>query len=155
MAEVIVGLGALQRRINAISSPEARKQYLGRLGLSAVREAKLLVARKTGNTGRTIKLGTVTAESVTIEASGAAVYLENPTRPHVIRPRNAKALRFATSAAGRKLTGSPRKNAAVTFARVVHHPGTKAQPFLKPGAEKAIERADMAGAVVENWNSAA
>jgi hypothetical protein len=44
-------------------------------------------------------------------------YLENGTRPHQIRPRNAKVLRFQIG--GRTV-----------FARIVNHPGTKATHFL-------------------------
>lgn len=39
------------------------------------------------------------------------------TRPHIIRPRRARALRFTV-------------NGRVVFARVVNHPGTKPRPFL-------------------------
>jgi hypothetical protein len=39
------------------------------------------------------------------------------TRPHIIRPRRAKALRF-------------RAGGRVVFAKVVRHPGTRARPFL-------------------------
>lgn len=39
------------------------------------------------------------------------------TRPHIIRPKRAKALRF-------------RVGGKVVFARIVHHPGTRARPFL-------------------------
>lgn len=39
------------------------------------------------------------------------------TRPHVIRPRNAQVLRFVVG--GR-----------VVYAKVVHHPGTRARPYL-------------------------
>jgi hypothetical protein len=39
------------------------------------------------------------------------------TRPHIIRPRRAKALRF-------------RVGGQVVFAKVVRHPGTRARPFL-------------------------
>lgn len=152
--ETIVGLGALDERIKALSSPEAKRRYLGRTGLEVVREAKHLVARKTGNTGRTIGLGTVTEDSVTVSASGAAVYLEHGTRPHRIYAKG-KALRFATSAAGRRLTGSPRKGAAVAFVKWVDHPGTQAKPFLRPAAEAVIARLSLAEEVVKNWNSAA
>ncbi len=124
------------------------------LGLSTVREAKLLVRRKTGHTGRTIHMTTVTEHSVTVEAGGAAVYLEEGTRPHEITPRAAKALRFAASPAGRRLTGSPRVGAAVVFAKRVNHPGTKPYPFLRPGAQKAVNQYG-ADAVVTLWNSAA
>lgn len=46
-----------------------------------------------------------------------APYIEEGTRPHVIRPKRAKALRFVVD--GR-----------VVYARIVHHPGTKAQHVL-------------------------
>lgn len=39
------------------------------------------------------------------------------TRPHLIRPKNAKALRF-------------RVDGKVVYAKVVRHPGTRARPFL-------------------------
>lgn len=39
------------------------------------------------------------------------------TRPHIIRPRQAKALKF-------KIGGR------TVYAKVVHHPGTRANPFL-------------------------
>jgi hypothetical protein len=35
------------------------------------------------------------------------------------------------------------------------HPGTKARPFMLPGARKAIEGAGLKSAVVTAWNEAA
>lgn len=50
--------------------------------------------------------------------------LEKGTRPHDIRPIRAKALRFTVGG-------------DVRFAKVVHHPGTKPMPFMRPSlAEK-------------------
>lgn len=46
-----------------------------------------------------------------------AAYVNDGTRPHIIRPRNARALRFMVGG-------------QVVYARVVHHPGTRANPFL-------------------------
>jgi len=46
-----------------------------------------------------------------------APWVNDGTRPHVIRPRNAKALRFVVGG-------------QVVYAKVVHHPGTRARPFL-------------------------
>lgn len=46
-----------------------------------------------------------------------APYIEEGTRPHVIRPRRAQTLRFVVG--GR-----------VVYAKVVHHPGTKARHVL-------------------------
>ncbi|MEU4584873.1 hypothetical protein AB0F92_22700 [Kitasatospora aureofaciens] len=48
----------------------------------------------------------------------ATRYVVEGTRPHIIRPRRAKALRFEIG--GRTV-----------FAKVVHHPGTRANPFLQ------------------------
>ncbi|MFD8774471.1 hypothetical protein [Streptomyces sp. NPDC059916] len=47
----------------------------------------------------------------------AVRYVLDGTRPHIIRPRRKKALRFDVG--GRTV-----------FAKVVHHPGTKANDFL-------------------------
>jgi hypothetical protein len=46
-----------------------------------------------------------------------APYVENGTRPHVIRPKTKKALRF-------KIGGN------IVIVAKVNHPGTRAQPFL-------------------------
>lgn len=46
-----------------------------------------------------------------------APMVNDGTRPHLIRPRNARVLRFQVD--GRTV-----------FARVVRHPGTRARPFL-------------------------
>lgn len=46
-------------------------------------------------------------------------------RPHVIRPRYARALRFEVG--GR-----------VVFAQRVHHPGQRAQPFLTNAAHRVV-----------------
>jgi hypothetical protein len=41
------------------------------------------------------------------------------------------------------------------FARVVHHPGTKPQPFLVPGAQQAIKDNLGADVIIRDWNRAA
>lgn len=46
-----------------------------------------------------------------------AEYVNDGTRPHIIRPRRAQALRFVVGG-------------QIVFARVVRHPGTRANPFL-------------------------
>lgn len=46
-----------------------------------------------------------------------AEWVHDGTRPHTIRPRRAKALRFVVG--GR-----------VVYAKVVQHPGTRPRPFL-------------------------
>ncbi len=46
-----------------------------------------------------------------------AQMVHDGTRPHIIRPKRAQALRF-------------RIGGRIVYAKVVHHPGTKARPFL-------------------------
>ena len=48
-----------------------------------------------------------------------ALYVEFGTAPHIIRPKNAKALHWKSG--GNDI-----------FAKVVHHPGTRPQPFIRP-----------------------
>ncbi len=153
MSASVSGISQLQSRIEAIK-PDAA--LLRRIALSAVREQKLLAPRKTGNLGRTIHLGAVTpTRAETIASASYAAYVERGTRPHVIRPRNRKALRWAANGASARLSGSPRSGGAVRFAKRVNHPGTRAQPFMLPGAIKAVEGAGLKATVEASWNEAA
>jgi len=152
MAETIVGLSALERRIAAVSNPKGVMKLLGQ---ATVREAKLLVHRKTGNLGRSIRIGAQTERSVTVIAgANYASFVEYGTRPHEITPRAAKALRFAVGG-NRRLSGSPRSGAPVVFARRVHHPGTKPYPFLVPAAKRAISSSGLRDVIIDDWNMAA
>ena len=123
------------------------------LGLSAIREQKLLVPRKTGNLGRSIGLGSITSTSVITQAgANYAVFVELGTRPHDIVPKRAKALRWAAGGTAR-LSGAPRSGGPVQFAKRVHHPGTRAQPFMVPGAKRAIAAVGgLKDIVVKLWN---
>lgn len=155
MAENIKGMNDLQKRLHAIGSPRATERMMMFIGLAAVANAKVAVARKTGNLGRSIHTENLTATSVDVVASAKyAAYVEHGTRPHEITPKARKALRFAPSAGGRRLSGTPRVGADVVFAKRVHHPGTRAQPYLIPGAKKAVSDAG-ADIIVTEWNGAA
>jgi hypothetical protein len=129
------------------------------LGLATVREAKLLVHRKTGTTGRSIHVASVSSTSVTVEAGFGAVFLEEGTKPHMITPKAKLALRWATSSSkGFRLSGRPSSAkgnvVGYAFAKIVHHPGTKPYPFLMPGARTAVQKTG-ANAIVTLWDSAA
>lgn len=59
-----------------------------------------------------------------VEATAAhAAFVEYDTRAHIIRAKNAKFLRF-------KMDGE------IHFRKSVKHPGTKAQPFMRPAGEE-------------------
>ena len=149
----VTGIPQLRARIEAI---KPNRGLMAKIALSAVREQKLLAPRKTGNLGRSIHLGAVTpTRAETVASADYAIYVERGTRPHVIRPRNRKALRWAADSGSARLSGSPRTGGRVRFARRVQHPGSKAKPFMVPGAKKAVEAAGLKATVVEQWNRAA
>lgn len=148
------------RRFAALRDGTATRQVLGRFGLLAVQHAKERVSRRTGNLDRTIRVAEVDEQrqSVRIVAGGTrqvgyARYVEFGTRPHVILPRRAKVLAWGGA---RRLSGSLRRGASATsFARRVNHPGTRARPYLRPGAEQALREVGLADVVVNVWNDAA
>lgn len=57
--------------------------------------------------------------------------VEHGTQPHVIRPRDAGALRFVAGG-------------GVVFAGEVHHPGTAPQPFMGPAFDRQAPGLDRA-----------
>lgn len=153
MSAEISGIPQLRARITAITPNE---KLLRRIALSAVREQKLLAPRKTGNLARTIHVGAVTpTRAETIASAHYATHVETGTRAHEIRPRNRKALRFPADKASARLSGAPRVGGRVRFAKRVMHPGTRAQPFMVPGAQKAVSDAGLKATVVKAWNDAA
>jgi hypothetical protein len=135
------GLPELRARVDALDDlgPLMRD-----LALDAVGEQKRMAPVKTGNLRRSIRVGRITARSAeTIAGANYAAHVEFGTKAHEIRPRNKRALRW-------KVPGGFR------FAKYVRHPGTRAQPFMVPGAERAISRADgLREKIVSLWNNAA
>lgn len=153
-SEVVIGQAALERRLAAIASAATPTAVLRNLALLTVTYAKAAVPRRTGNLGRSILVASVSASAATVAARASyAPDVEFGTRPHVITPRAKAALRFAASPAGARLSGTPRKGAAVVFAARVNHPGTKPHPFLMPAAQKAASDARLADPVIIAWNS--
>ena len=61
----------------------------------------------------------VTKGRVQIRMPEYAFYLEFGTKPHVIKPKNAKSLHWQNNLK------------QDVFAKVVHHPGTEPQPFIR------------------------
>lgn len=156
--ESIEGLTPLRRRLEAISSAKGRRVMMGTLGLAVEGRAREHTERfrKTGNLGQSIHVAEYDEDSVRVVADADyAPDVEYGTAPHEIVPRRARALRWATSPGGARLTGSPRRGADVAFARRVQHPGTKAQPYMRPAAEEVLGEAGIpAKVIVELWNEA-
>lgn len=150
----IQGYEALQARFKRLEAVD--RPLLRMLGMAAVREAKARVRRKTSNLSRSISAVVVGTSSVRLVANANyAAAVEHGSKAHDIFPKTKKALRFAAGSGGARLTGSPRTGADVVFAMHVHHPGTKAHPFLLPGAKAAIEGSGLAREIVAVWDGRA
>lgn len=157
------GAPQLNARLTAVG--KVPPTILDRLALRIVSEAKHRVARKTSQTGRTIRIASRSKGRVRVTAGGASVYLERGTRPHTIAPRNGKVLAWPASAAGRTLSGRARKGlfnkktagklGGWAYAMRVKHPGTRAQPFMGPAIAAAQKAMPLAAAVAVAWDSAA
>lgn len=132
MARVNARLDLNEREFND-QTREIGRRRMTSLQRRIANQARADVPVKTGNLGRTIGEGAIrftgprtVSGSVHASARYAAAVHEG-SRPHLIRPRNAQALRF--NIGGRTV-----------FARLVRHPGTKARPFLRNAAMRIAAR---------------
>lgn len=117
MARIRLDRADLRRVIRDASARELRtagRQVVNRAKVLAPVDTGRLRASIEGSLNRTWTLRPRFTVGSSVEY---APMVHDGTRPHVIRPRNARALRFVVG--GR-----------VVYARVVHHPGTRARPFL-------------------------
>ncbi len=160
MSESIQGLSALERRLKAIGEPQP---VLRALQLSVIHEAQALVPRKTGNLQRSIVPGELTAASATVVVhANYGSYVEYGTGlfgPRHQRIDPGKVMHWKGGGPSKvRLTGRSRtsKGASIgedVFARSTT--GAHAQPFLEPGARKAVARSGLANVIIEQWNGAA
>lgn len=107
---------------------------MGGLGRRIVSNARGRVKVRSGELRDSIGSSlSTTASSVRLEAFATARharFVHDGTRPHVIRARNARALRFQVG--GRTV-----------FARQVQHPGTKATNFLSAAVSEELARQNL------------
>lgn len=144
-------MDALQRRLKAIGET---RPAMRALQLSTIHEAQALVPRRTGLLQRRIVPGHLSDKEAVIEAKTPyAAAVEYGSKPHVIVPKRARVLAWGGS---RRLSGKLRSGAKPdTFAMRVNHPGSRAKPYLVPGAKEAVKKAGIDAIVIEPWNGAA
>ena len=132
MAEVGFAVNIPPAVVEAAVQP-VLKRNIARLTRRIATQARSDVPVRTGNLGRSIVEDPIVFTSpfrvesgVTATAPYAAA-VHDGTRPHVIRPRNGTHLKFEVG--GRTV-----------FAKSVHHPGTKARPFLRNAANRVMNQ---------------
>lgn len=179
--DALEGTTELRRRLEAVvdRSPDL---VLRTWQTETVGKAKdnVVSFSKTRTLSRSIRPGDLdaTAGNATVTAGGSethgyARYVEEGTRPHEIRPKVKKALFFPSQRAlseragsgailGRRQTGAVnaatvRKYGTLAFqyAKVVKHPGTKPQPYLRPAAQAALDELGIERTVTVAWNEGA
>ena len=107
-----------------------RQKLIERLADVAWAHAFWNTPRKTGKLASTIVKQVGDGEAAIEVLAPYAMYVVKGTRPHVIRPVTASVLAFQ-SASGK-----------MVFTRLVNHPGTKPNPWLKQAAEHARSKAE-------------
>lgn len=117
MARIRVDQAQMRRVIRGASRTE-----LENTGRRVVNRAKILCPVDTGRLrasirGRASRTWTLRPQFTVSSNVDYASMVHDGTRPHTIRPRTKQALKFTVGG-------------QVVFAKVVHHPGTRARPFL-------------------------
>jgi HK97 gp10 family phage protein len=126
MLEVEVSRSGLELTVfsDKFSGP-LRQKLIKRLADVAWAEAFWGAPRRTGYLASTVYKDVGEGEARVGAAASYARHVEYGTRPHEIRPVNASVLVFQ----GRN---------GLVFTPLVHHPGTKANPFMHRAAEKTV-----------------
>lgn len=115
--------------------------FLEGVALDVVNKLKQRCPADTGQLRASIGYKVV-GTNVTISMFDYGKYVEFGTPPHVIRPKNRKALKFETNRKQRLEEGGKPNE---VFAKKVNHPGTRPQPFIRP-----TFRDDFVGIVAAN-----
>ena len=97
----------------------------------AVKAMKEKAPKRTGKLRKSIRKVQRGFEAYVFPTVPYALYVEYGTRPHLIRPVRAQALRFET------------RTGKIVFTRLVRHPGTKPRPFIRETAEEVRRRIPM------------
>jgi hypothetical protein len=152
-------------RAAALQAPQAvrraRDRWAPRAAAYTATEMarQILMRQKTeGRTGylrKSIRSDLFQGGFTTYPAAAYAGFVDQPTQPHVIEPRNRQALAFARSGGvlSRSLTGNVRTRmlfggrqatTSAVIVRRVHHPGTRGMFFIDATARVVLPSvADM------------
>lgn len=110
----------------ALRAPKMAGMIIHKTTFDIQADAQQLAPHDTGNLKNSIQAKTPDALTGIVSVGAAyGWFVEAGTRPHEIRPKNGKFLKFA----GRNGT---------VFTSKVSHPGTKPQPYIEPAVERRL-----------------
>lgn len=127
------GVVELSRRLELMGkiAPKTVDDFLvQQIAKPAVEEMRAEAPVKSGKLRDSLDYQHPTQHKIIIGSFGVeyAKFVAEGTKPHVIRPKNASALKFQIG--GRTV-----------FAKSVKHPGTKANPFMSDAIDKTMKKA--------------
>ena len=105
-----------------------RRLVSDKLADYAYKTMKRKAPKKTGKLRKSIRKVRRGFEAYVFPTVPYAMFVEYGTRPHLIRPVRASVLRFET------------RSGEIVYTRLVRHPGTKPQPFIRETAEEVQRR---------------
>lgn len=106
---------------------------LDKIGLLLVNKMRLLLEGYIGHPSPLmddIQYRLEDGQVVIYTTSPITRFLEEGTKPHIIRPKNGKALAFRAGNSGKRSNGSTYSFGDNILAGAVHHPGFEARPFF-------------------------
>ena len=134
------GARELRRRLKAIKT--VFKPVGRRWADDTATRAKRYVPKRTGRTAASIRRKNASMKKATVQAVYTARIVAKGSKPHIIRARKAKAMKFTVG--GRPI-----------FTKKVHHRGHKGNDFAERAAREALQQNPMAKELVDLWNEAA
>jgi len=167
MPEIVIGTSKLNARLFAISSPAARKGFMGRFALRTVALLQKGTPRKTAHTQRSIHVTGVTDDRARIVGSKVLVWIDEGTglfgpRHHRIVPVHRKALSWTGGTFGPggslRLSGQARKGKAGAGAHritVRSTKGMRARPFIDRAVKEAAIHSGVRADLTKAWDDAA
>lgn len=120
-------------RQSAQTAPMTTHEVLVQSAQYIKQDMESRVPVRTGKLKQSISIQVNTDSVVIGPHTDYAAYVEFGTKPHEIRPKNGKTLAW-------------RGPNGMVYAKVVHHPGTRAQPYVRPAFNDWVDALGQAAA---------
>lgn len=137
----LIGSRELRRRLKSIKTvfKPVGRQWAD----ETAKRARNYVPKRTGKTQKSIRRKNASQKRATVQAVYTARILMAGSKPHVIRPKKMRAVKFTAPG------GQP------VFAKKVNHRGHGKNDFAERAAREALHENPMADELIKLWNEVA